>query len=103
VSSSSLLHEPATPTSPATSQTELPEWRRSPCRPMPPIGHTRQGQTASTQTTSITRERSWTCADRVHCKPPAAGHRRRSNTTAAPTPQQHGKQKNPSDTPDRTD
>jgi hypothetical protein len=41
VSSSSLLHEPATPTSSATSQTELPERRRSPCRPMPPIGHTR--------------------------------------------------------------
>jgi hypothetical protein len=45
-SSLSLLHEPATPTSPATSQTELHKRRRSPCQPMPSIGHTCQGQTA---------------------------------------------------------
>jgi hypothetical protein len=56
---------------------------------MPPIGHTRQGQTAPTQTTSFTRELCWTCADRVLCKPSAAGHRRRGEATATPTPQQH--------------
>jgi hypothetical protein len=75
-SSSSLLHEPATPTSPAATQTELRKRRRSPCRSMPPIGHTRQGQTAPNQTTSFTRELCWTCADRALCKPPATGHRR---------------------------
>jgi hypothetical protein len=97
-SSSSLLHEPATLTSPATSRTELHKQRRSPCRSMPPIGHTRQGQTALNQTTSFTRELCGSCTDRELCRPPAAGHRRHGDT-APPTPQQHDKQENPSDKP----
>jgi hypothetical protein len=101
-SSSSLLHELATPTSPATSWTELHKRRRSPSRSMPPIGHTRQGQTTPNHTTSFTRELCRSCADRAPYRPPAAGHRCHGDT-APPTPQQHGKQENPSDTPGKTD
>jgi hypothetical protein len=101
-SSSSLLQEPATPISPSTTQTEPPRRRRrNPRRPMPTIGHTRQGQTAPTldgelhkgNMLGLRRPRTL----RSHRWPIIVAAWTRS--TAAPTPQQHSEQKNPSDTP----
>ena len=96
VSSSSLLREPATPTSPSTPQTEPHRKRRNPHRPMPTVGHTRQGQTAPALDDELHKgdmlvlRRTRTLQN--HRWPVIVAAWKRS--TAAPTPQQHNEQKN---------
>ena len=94
-SSSSLLREPATPTSPSTPQIELHRKRRNPHRPMPTIGHTRQGQTTPALDDELQKgdmlvlRRSRTLQS--HRWPVIVATWIRS--TAAPTPRQHSEQR----------